>query len=688
MNKYGLFPFAVFLGSFLLFQIQPLIGKYFLPWFGGSPAVWMVCLMFFQVLLLGGYAYAHLLQRWSSRCQVMIHCGLLLTALLGGIGLYFLWGSPILPPLDWHPGDASSPTGDLLILLLISIGLAYFLLSTSASLLQAWFHRAEPERSPYVFYVVSNAASLLALISYPLLIEPVFTIKTQAVLWCGGFTLFAVLCGLTARRVWPAEIPQENPADRPADKAPTPPPGWQQVGWWLALSAVGVLALMATTNKMTQDIPPVPFLLILPLALYLLTYIIGFMDRGHRRKDVCTIFAIIGIAAACYLFFQPFLSMRIQIAGYSVSLFFVCLFCHRTLYLWKPHARHLTRFYLSIACGGALAGLFASAAAPQLFDTYLEYPLCLVLVSLLAVITVYSNRQHMLYKGRHFLWLLTPLVIGLFWGYNHISQKGAIYRDRNFFGSIRVKETAYSGTGSPMYGLLHGNTFHGIQIADPDLRFRPTTYYTEGTGVGRAILHHPKRVAEAPMHVGVVGLGIGTLAAYGRPDDTYRFYEIDPAVLALAENSPWFTYLRDTACHTETVLGDARIQLEQELAQGDAHQFDVLVLDAFSGDSVPAHLLTREAFALYLEHLAEDGLLAVHISSRFINLQPVLQAVRLHFGLHGQTVHGEFGKLGDSSFWVILAHRKELLEPIKGAPLAGRSVVWTDDFSNLLSTLK
>ncbi len=691
MKKLNIFPFAVFAGAFLLFQIQPLIGKYFLPWFGGTPAVWMTCLMFFQLLLLGGYAYAHGLQRFSPRRQVQIHLSLLCIAVLTGGVLFFLWGSPILPPLSWKLSQGDWPAWSVFRLLLISIGLSYFLLSTSASLLQAWFHQVEPNKSPYVFYIVSNTASLLALLSYPVLIEPFFTLKTQALLWSGGFFAYVVLCLLSARHVWPlltaeSEEHKSNPTDKPY---------WKTSLLWTTLAACGVLALMAITNQMTQDIPPVPFLWILPLVLYLLSYIIAFMDRFRDWQDYYIFLLICAGLAAFYLLDQGLeLAIGKQIAGYGFILFSICLFCHNALYRRKPEPRQLTHFYLCLSLGGVLGGVFVAVLAPRLFTQYWEYQLAIVLAALLAVISIYSEKRSIFYKTRHLLWIAVP-VLAFFISEKEIQRaKQSVYRDRSFFGSVRVELEHNSGI--PIYSLMHGKINHGMQIHHPKFINRPTTYFARDSGCGLAIINHSKYRRKEPMDVGLVGMGIGVLSAYGREGDNYRFYEIDPAVIRLATDSPWFSYLKNSQANISIVEGDGRLSLKSELQTSGSHYYDLLVIDVFSGDQIPAHILTLEAFNLYLTHLEKDGVIAVNISNRYLDLLPVLNQVANHFDLHAAYIKSEGDKkITANAQWVLLSRNEEFIQQpaiirVNSLKKSGVKTIrpWTDDYSNLLDVLK
>ena len=686
LKPYGLFPATVFLGAFLLFQIQPIIGKYFLPWFGGAPAVWLTCLMFFQLLLLGGYTYAHFLQRLSAGRQAALHTGLLVAALVTGSLLIFAWGSPILPGLSWRPAaGAGRPTADILRLLLISIGLSYFLLSTSASLLQAWFHRIQPDRSPYIFYVVSNTASLLALLSYPFAVEPNLTIREQAWMWSGGFLIYSALCGLCAFKVRKIS---DLPVIRQSSKLSIP---HSKAVLWTLLSFCGVLALMAVTNQMTQDIPPVPFLWILPLSIYLLSYILGFIEKLRGGQDIYIYLLLCAFGVVWYLTQAGLeLEIRHQIAAYSFILFAICIFCHNALYRAKPAPEHLTGFYLCLSLGGALGGLFTVLAAPFLFKGYWEYQLVLILSGALAVFFIYTDPEtrKTFRSVRHgFPVLLAAFAVFLGAGIVKETRR-SVYRERNFFGSVRV--AVEYNNGIPIYSLLHGKINHGMQIHHPKFITRPTTYFTANSGVGLAM--QLKQQQADSMQVGILGLGIGTLAVYGRAGDVYRMYEIDPSVVRLAQNSPWFSFLNDSKAKIEIVLGDGRISLERE----PGNRFDLLVLDAFTGDSPPAHLLTLEAFELYLSQLADGGVIAVNISNRYLDLLPVLVQVRNHFKLSAAyiTTPGDM-KISASAQWVLLSRDEKFMQQpaIAAVDLLKTRTVrsirpWTDDYSNLLDVMK
>jgi hypothetical protein len=706
----GIFSLAVFVGAFLLFQIQPMIGKYFLPWFGGASAVWMTCLMFFQILLLGGYAYAHFLQNVEIKKQVVWHVALMTAAILAGTVTLFKWGSPILPDLSRRPDVGGRPAVELLQLLLISIGLSYFILSSSTSLLQAWFHRIHPNRSPYVFYVVSNSAALLALISYPFLVEPNLTLHEQAMIWAVGFVLYVVLCLRCVSKVCHStsfhcrrnsasrsrlRLGWKTPRGSESTHAHTPilPYSKALMFLWTILAFCGVLALMAVTSRITQDVPPVPFLWILPLAIYLLSYIVGFIEKQKGWQDGYICLLVLAFVMVGYLFRQGLeMEIRHQIGAYSFILLAICLFCHNALYRTKPDPGLLTGFYFCISLGGAMGGIFSVFAAPMLFKGYWEYQLVLLLAGVLAVVFVYkdSDPRRIFHPIRHALPVLL-LGFALFLGWGIAKEiNSAVYMERSFFGSVRV--VLEYNKGIPIYSLLHGRINHGMQIHHPRFIHRATTYYSAKAGGGLAILNHPKRLSGQPMRVGLVGMGAGVLSVHGKSGDVFRFYEIDPAVIKLAQRKEWFSFLADSEAEIQIVPGDGRISLEAELPE----HFDVLVLDAFSGDQVPVQTLTLEAFQLYLRHLEDDGVIAVHISNRNLDLLPVLVQVSNRLNLYAAYIKtpGDM-KITANAEWVLLTRNAEFVHQPAIAQvdvLRSQSVrdirPWTDDYSNLLSVMK
>jgi hypothetical protein len=682
-----LYVATLFLSAFLLFLVQPLIGRYLLPWFGGGPSVWTVCMLFFQILLLAGYAYAHGVRtRLSVRGQVVVHLALLAAAMLL---------LPIIPSAGWKPAGGGDPTWRILVVLASSVGLPYLVLAATSPLLQAWFSVTQPARSPYRLYALSNAGSLLALVSYPVAVEPMLRLDTQAKVWSALFAAFAVLCGACAVGLWRAHragrLGDASAAAADGGTAPDPArPGWFEVALWLALPACGSVLLLATTHTMCSDVGVVPFLWGLPLSLYLLSFILVFQRDWIYQRLVFWPLLVAATAGYIWLLHKKVdLPIVWQITGYSASLLVCCMVCHG-----EPHPRHLTSYYLWMSAGGALGGVFAALAAPMLFRSYFELHVAVIACLVLAMVAFGRDEA----AGRRWRPWASPLIgaafgVVLVLAGHYLYQvarketREAISISRNFYGVLRV--TAYN-TDNPerlYYSLWNGHIQHGIQFAEEPLRRQPTSYYGERSGIGLAILN---RRGDGPCKVGVVGLGTGSVAAYGREGDRFRFYEINPDVERLATSR--FTYLADCAARCEVVTGDARLSLEREAPQA----YDVLVLDAFSGDAIPVHLLTDGAIGTYLGHLKPSGVLAVHISNRFVNLEPVVRGAAERFGLAMALIdNDEDTEEVYPTTWVLLTRDAEFLqcEPIRGAtkpPDAERAAprLWTDDFSDIVSLLK
>lgn len=674
-----LFALCIFLSAFLLFQVQPMIGKFILPWFGGTPAVWSTALLFFQALLTGGYAYAYWLVKRPK--QGWIHLALLgmTLALLSALGL--AWPSPVTPSADMRPAGADFPVFHIFFLLLVSVGLPYFVLAANGPLMQAWFSRIFPERSYARLYALSNVGSLLGLLAYPILIEPVLTLRQQGWAWAIGFVLFAIVAGALAFR---AREERGEPHEA-ADGKPSP----SLRTLWIILSGTASLFLLSVTNQISQEVAVIPFLWVLPLTVYLLSFVLTFSDAGlYNRRIYALLFALATLAALWALSQTAALNVLVQIAVNTIFLFLACMICHGELYRLRPHARHLTSFYLMVSIGGAAGGLFVNFAAPFIFNGYWELYLAgltTIVLLIFMLLPRFSARPETIVRatGVSFLFGLLALSVGL------NSNQAALFAERNFYGVVRVRE---SNDGA--YSMIHGVTVHGLQFRDD--RSRPTTYFTEESGIGLLLSNHPRR--GEGLRVGVLGLGIGTLAAYAEPGDAYRFYEINPAVIRLAEGEGgYFSFLADSPAEVTVVSGDARISLEQELAAGNPQEFDVLALDTFSSDSIPVHLVTKEAFALYLEHLAPGGVIAAHISNRHLDLLPVLRGLAREYNLAVVEVN-RFENLAQGEYpsqWVMLAPDPALLASL---PLGSRAVpfddsapsvrLWTDDYSNLFQLLK
>ncbi|MBK9208423.1 MAG: spermidine synthase [Anaerolineales bacterium] len=674
------FALSIFLSAFLLFQIQPMIGKFILPWFGGTPAVWSTAMLFFQVLLTGGYAYAYWLVKRPK--QGWIHIALLgmTLALLTALGL--AWPSPITPAADMRPVAANFPVLDIFLLLTISVGLPYFVLASNGPLMQAWFSRIFPEQSYARLYALSNVGSLFGLLAYPILVEPSLTLFQQGWAWSGGLILFVLVAGILSYRAR-----NENGAATQASTAEKPSGALRVL--WIILSGTASLFLLSVTNQVSQEVAVIPFLWIVPLAVYLLSFIFAFSDsRWYDRRVYALLFSITSLAMLWTLVNASSLNVIVQIAIYNLLLFLASMICHGELYRLRPHADHLTSFYLMVSLGGAAGGIFVNLIAPFIFTGYWEFYLGWLMTMILLVVMLWPRfMSQVRLQARAINLSFLAGVLLLSFGLNR--YENALFVERNFYGVIRVRELDENADT-----MIHGMTVHGIQyLAD---RARPTTYYVEDSGVGLLLLNHPQRGQN--LRVGVLGLGVGTLATYAEEGDVHRYYEINPVVIRLAEGEGgYFTFLNDSKAEISVVAGDARISLEQELAAGENQNFDVLVLDTFSSDSIPVHLVTKEAFALYLDHLAPDGVIAAHISNRHLDLRPVFWQLAQEFGLEIVQVDRLVSSDGNGfpSNWVLMTRNATLLEipAIKSHSTSFEGYttsikLWTDDYSNLFQILK
>jgi len=665
IQAYGLYACTIFVSAFLLFQVQPVMARMILPWFGGSAAVWTTCMLFFQITLLLGYLYAHwTTERFPPGTQARIHAGVLAASLLL---------LPVIPSIAWKPAGPENPTFRILCLLAATVGLPYFMLSTSGPLVQAWYVRRRGA-VPYRLYALSNIGSMLALLSYPVLVEPHLAARAQV--WSGAYVLFVALTLALALRRQEAARPLPGPAAAPA-------PSGRTRAAWMALPACASALLLAVTNHMTQNVAAIPFLWVLPLSLYLVSFIVCFDRESWYRRwlFIPLLTASLGAMAWSMLDFEN-ISIKPLILLFSAGLFFACMVCHGELVRLKPHPRHLTSFYLMISLGGALGGLLVGLAAPCLLNGEYELPAILGASALLAAALPLRTRLPWPLKGAGAaaaVGIIVTLAAGV-----RATVHDTRLRVRNFYGSLRVED---SGEGpDAVRRLLHGAIDHGEQYLAPGRSRQVTTYYGTHSGVGLAIRHF--RLPGQRM--GFIGLGAGTLAGYGRKGDSYRFYEINPLVERIARTE--FQYLRESEAAVAVALGDARLSLEREAPQ----HFSLLAVDAFSGDSIPVHLLTREAFQLYFRHLEPDGILAVHISNRYLDLQPVVEQAARALGKETLTVESARDDEQDvfEATWVLVAGRPGLLAEaaFKAAgvqPESTNSVrAWTDDYSNLFQVLK
>ena len=669
----ALYAVTIFLSAFLLFQVQPLIAKMILPWFGGSAAVWTTCMLFFQLLLLAGYVYSHAYVSLRVPARRFVHVALLALAAAT---------LPLAASAAWKPAGGEDPTWRILGLLATSVGAPYFVLSTTGPLVQAWHARAHAGASPYRLFALSNLGSMLALLSYPFLFEPTLTLRHQAVIWSGGFVLFALLCGTLAWRGRGGDLPA--PASEEAAK---PGPGLQAL--WVALAACASTLLLAFTGHMTLNIAAIPLLWVLPLALYLLSFVLCFEASGWYRRWLFLPLLAAGFTAVCVTLTRSNPSIWTLIPLYSATLFVACMVCHGELARSKPHPRYLTGFYLMLALGGALGGVLVGLIAPAAFDELYELPIGMVALCVCVGLALLRDPTNLL-RGRWgtpaklaLLVLIVALAAQLARTYraNAADQRVTL---RNFYGVLNVRD---SGEGpDAMRVLSHGTIIHGKQFLEDAKRDLPTTYYGVTSGVGLAILDAR---AHGRVRLGVVGLGAGTLAAYGRAGDLVRFYDINPQVVDLARTE--FSFLKDSPAKVEVALGDARLSLEREAPQN----FDVLALDAFSSDAIPVHLLTVEAFRAYLRQLKPGGILAVHISNRYLDLVPVVQQAARALSLELREIDNEDDDDAGvyRSDWLLLstspaAFGGPLLDDAQKIDADPRVQLWTDDYSDLYRILK
>jgi hypothetical protein len=729
----SLYALVILVSAFLLFQVQPVIAKIILPWFGGSAAVWTTCLLFFQVVLLLGYLYSHLLVRYlKARGQATVHCLLLLASAAA---------LPIYPSAIWKPAAPNDPILRILGLLAVTLGLPYFMLSTTGPLLQAWYARRKGA-VPYRLYALSNAGSMFALLSYPILIEPVLTTHLQSTVWSIAYGVFVLLCGTVA---W--QTGGELDVARAAEIDDAQRPGASHYVLWLLLPACSSALLLAITSHLSQNVAAIPLLWVVPLSVYLLSFIVCF-ERGtwYRRLPFIPLLAV-ALAAMAYATFggnAGILPIQVGIPVFLIGLFLCCMVCHGEVARLKPHSRYLTHFYLTISAGGALGGLLVAVAAPLLCNADYELPIGLVATTTLALaalrlhpdtswqrrllpVPIYvptlaacalagwiaypsqtstvtplvgsagvlmllrrDGKFRWMRRGKRRVAFLAELAALLLAGYiayqTHYVTSGTRMMVRNFYGALRVHDwdppTDWNATRSLTVGTIN----HGEQFLNPTRRDSPTTYFGPTSGIGLAIR---AKQQTGPIRIGIIGLGTGTIAAYGRPGDYFRYYEINPLVLTLGLTE--FSFLADCKARHDVVLGDGRLSLEREPVE----PFDILAIDAFSSESVPVHLLTREAMQLYFGRLKPDGILAVNISNRFIDLKPLVDAQVRALGKIGRLVESDYDEAQDlyPAMWILATAPENgfdgLILGSSAAIQQGKKIrLWTDDYSNLFEFLR
>ncbi len=733
---------TILLSAFLLFQVQPLIAKFILPWFGGSAAVWSATLLFFQLLLLAGYFYAHVLHRYlKPKQQLYTHAALL------AISLATL---PIIPSATWRATGAADPTGRILLLLAATVGLPYTLLSATSPLLQAWFVRTHQGAIPYRLFALSNFGSMLALLSYPTLVEPSLSLHNQAVIWSSGYALFTAVCVFAA---WKSREGETAPRARTPQEDP-PPPGLGSRLLWIGLSACASVLLLAVTSHLTQNVAPIPLLWIAPLSLYLLSFILCFeSDRLYPRwLFLPLLVAALGTFTYGISWYENNLEIKKLIPALCAAMFVCCMVCHGELSRQRPHPRYLTQFYLMVSVGGALGGLFVAFVSPRIFTDYTELPAALVACAALTACVLWgpaartpkparwltlsafallavaglayaADRYHWipetaLVAARVYLpWaaaaagalalvagamrlgplgIRTAMALGTvafagYLGYSDVKKARVYVRSaRNFYGVLHVRDDKQGEYGFPAERVLvNGTIDHGTQLLRPGSERMVTSYFGEGAGVNRAI--RTLREARGPLRIGILGLGAGVTATLANKGDTLHYYEINPLILDIATHE--FGFYNACPCEKRVFMGDARLVLEDLPSE----QLDFLAMDAFSSDSVPVHLLTSKAYDVYLKHLKPDGVLAVHISNRYLNLAPVVSQAMAGIGFHGRIIEDEAtgAEYYSASTWTVLARdesffnhgnfRAPEISPL--APQPGFQA-WTDDFSNIIRILK
>jgi len=656
-----LYAAVVFWSALLLLLVQPVITKSILPWFGGSAGVWTTCMLFFQTVLLLGYLYAHLITRLLSvRMQAIVHVTLMVAALA------FL---PLRASDRWKPTESGDPVWYILGLLFVTAGLPYFLLSTTSPLLQSWYSRTLRTDLPWRLFAISNLGSLVSLLAYPVVVEPRFALHEQLDYWSAGFVVFVVICAAAAFVTSREAVPVA-----PIEGAPV-----SRLLVWAGLASIPSVLWLGVASQLSQDVAAIPFLWILPLSLYLLSFVLTFDSDKWYRPWVYRFLMPLGWGALLYVGAQQgTLKIEYTIGLYAVGLFLICMFCHGEVARLRPDSRQLTLYYLTISAGGAAGGLFVGLAAPRLFNQYLEVQLGM-LASIVAAIWLLYNIPRK-FAGFASLVVVAGIVTGLMM---NNGETGRTVKLRNFYGTVSLTEDTENG--DKYRQIYNGAIKHGLQFLSPAKSRTPTTYYGVASGAALALKElQPK----GPLRVGVIGLGAGTMAAYARPGDYYRFYDINPLVINLALKE--FTFLSGAPQKVDVVQGDARLSLEREPDQ----KFDLLCLDAFSGDSIPVHLLTREAFVQYFRHLAPGGALAVHVTNKHLDLAPIVKLLATDQHAQSRLIINtdEDERQIYGADWVVVTRDDKLDSRLAylSSPIHGSEKLrlWTDDYSNLFSILK
>ena len=672
---------TIFLSAFLLFQVQPMIAKFVLPWFGGSAAVWSASLLFFQLILLAGYLYAHCLIRYLKPKQQMgVHGTLLLISLVT---------LPIIPKDYWKPVGGSDPLLGILLLLGATIGLPYFLLSSTSPLLQAWYLRAKSNVIPYRLFALSNFGSMLALLSYPFLVEPNIALRFQARIWSVGFAAFAVACGFAAWKSRKGTDPLQVAAEEHA-----PAPRFPTILLWISLAACASTLLMATTSHLTQNVAPIPLLWIAPLSIYLLSFILSFeSDKIYQRW----LFLPLGLVAlGVYTRGMAQYEDNVDVIKTLIpmlcgALFIACMVCHGELAKRKPHPRYLTLFFLMVSLGGAIGGIFVALIAPRIFPNYWEMPIAIAgLGVLIAIVLSYDDHGAPRPLAVRASLLIVAISFGVYLArIERRANQDYLLSARNFYGVLRVRDDPPDDTEHGIRVLIHGTINHGTELLSPGGGRIPTSYFGETSGISRAI--HAKG-QKGPIRIGILGLGAGVTATLARAGDTLHYYEINPLVFQIAQTK--FDFWKDCPADKHLYFGDGRLTLE---GMQESENLDFLAMDAFTSDAVPMHLLTREAYTTYRRHLKPDGVLAINISNRYLDLEPIIAQAAQEMGWSGVVVYDEGNSESYyvSNTWILLSKSSAVfadpnfqdayttaLQPRKGFR------AWTDDYSNIIQILR
>ena len=662
-----LYALTIFLSAFLLLAVEPMAAKQLLPTLGGSSAVWTTCLVFFSVVLLLGYLYAHWISSlFDPKQQAVIHI-LILTMGLLTLGIRI---QPGPAAVSYHPALT------VFRVLATVIGLPYLALSSTTPLLTAWYAGSFEGGSPYRLFALSNFASLLALASYPLFIEPGLTMKQQTGWWSGGFLVFAVLCGAIA---WQGRRRSVTATAEKAVLAGRPEP------FWFLLALGGGMMLTAVTSHMSANIAAIPLLWLPPLALYLLTFILAFQGAWKPLRQSMLRWVLVAVASMAYALrdIRTILPIAVSLPLFLIALFLCCFFLHGELYARRPVTAGMTRFYLVVATGGAAGTLLVGVIFPLVLRANYDLACTLVVVSLIALAATWQDGW-----GLRMIWMAgTVAAIVVLSTQVRQYDDDAVALMRNFYGTLRVRESHLPPQSDTDRQLLNGTIEHGAEWFAPQFLGQPLTYYAPDSGLGLAMR---LCCGAGAKRVGVIGLGTGTVAAYGNPGDAVHFYEINPLVERLARH--WFTFLHDSPARVEVILGDARLSLAAESPQ----HFNVIVVDAFSGDAIPVHLLTREALALYRRHLQPGGVIVFHVSNQYINLEPVVAAIAADAGMKAVSVHSRGDEQNGFYYadWILVTANETLLSQPEivnngfATPLQANVRLWTDNYSSVFPLLK